>query len=68
MEMVTKEITDRQGRKFLWMDIDNGITGTFKELADKNMRPGDVEQNFLDVKMLEMRDDDVMICTYSRAG
>ena len=63
-----KECEDRQGRKFTWLGTEDGTYGIFKEIADKQMGNERHLQMIVDIKQLELRDDDVMICTYPRAG
>ena len=63
-----KEIEDRQGRKFTWLGTEDGNYGVFKEIAEKQMGDERHLQAIVDVKQLELRDDDVMICTFPRAG
>ena len=63
-----KEYVDRQGRKFVWVGTEDGTYGVFKELAEKQMGNESFLKSIVDVKQLELRDDDVMICTYPRAG
>ena len=63
-----KEYVDRQGRKFAWVGTENGTFGAFKEWAEKQMGNERFLQRIVDVKQLELRDDDIMICTYPRTG
>ena len=65
-KFAVKNITDRQGRQFGWVGADDGTYGVFKEIADKQV--GNPLKGLCDVKELELRDDDVMVCTYPRTG
>ena len=66
MNIVEREITDRQGRKFLWRGPEDGLSGTFAEVAEKRTRG--LAAMIKDAQDLEMRDDDIMICTYVKTG
>ena len=63
-----KECEDRQGRRFTWLGTEDGTYGIFKEIAEKQMGNDRYLQTVVDIKQLELRDDDVMICTFPRAG
>ena len=63
-----KECEDRQGRKFTWLGTEDGTYGIFKEIAEKQMGNDRYLQTVVDIKQLELRDNDVMICTFPRAG
>ena len=63
--MTTKEITDRQGRRFIWNEYD-GI-GFHTEIVAKLM-PDGIEAKINEIRKLEIRDDDLMICTFPKAG
>ena len=66
IKLAEKVYTDRQGRTFRWVGLENGTFGMFKEIADK--KGGNFIQSICDVKELDLRGDDVMICTYPRTG
>ena len=66
MNIVEKEITDRKGRKFNWQGPENGLSGTFSEMLKQRKRG--LAQMLQDVKNLELRDDDIMVCTFSKSG
>ena len=63
--MNLKEITDRKGRKYLW-DECNGH-GQFHDLQ-KIFYPNETAGVLEYVKRMEIREDDIFICTYPKAG
>ena len=63
--MTTKEIIDRQGRKFAWEQC--GAHGDFAEATAYYMKVGWVAR-LKEVKDVELRADDVIICSYPKAG
>lgn len=63
--MNIKEITDRYGRTFAWDGHDG--TGQFQEITDKFLNM-EMKEKLCEVKLFEMRDDDVIICAYPKAG
>ena len=63
--MTTKEIVDRNGRRFDWTEC-NGH-GWFHSIV-KTFFPRDIETVMEKIKTLEMRDDDVLICTFPKTG
>lgn len=67
MDIVEKEITDRKGRKFPMLGPENGVFVAFKEMVEKQVKK-DIGQTIKDVKSLEMREDDIMICCYPKTG
>ena len=56
--------SDRKGRTWSWSG--NERLGAFAELAEQESRG--LEEKLSDVKGLEIRDDDVMICTFPKTG
>ena len=68
IRLAQKEYEDRQGRKLTWLGTEDGTYGVFKEIAEKQVGNERHLQMIVDIKQLELRDDDVMICTYPRAG
>ena len=63
--MPLKEIVDRKGRRFTWIEYDvhsfpNGVRNVYF--------PQDPEKHLKAVKSLEIRDSDVLICTFPKAG
>ena len=63
--MNTREITDRKGRHFLWSEFDG--LGYFSGFV-KRFAPQGLDAKYAEVRNLEMRDDDLMICTYPKTG
>ena len=63
--MPLKEITDRKGRRFTWIEI--GVHNW--PLSGSNVYfPQDPEKQLKEVKSIEIRDNDVLICTFPKAG
>ena len=60
-----KEIVDRKGRKFTWDEADG--YGWFVEMPE-NTFGGRLRDQMEKLKNFEMRDDDVMICAFPKAG
>lgn len=63
--MSIKEITDRYGRTFAWDEHDG--TGQFQELTDGFLKM-EMKDKLHEVKLYEMRNDDIIICAYPKAG
>ena len=63
--MPIKEITDRKGRQFKWDVYDEH--GFPAEIMEKIV-PAGIEAKLNEVKQLELRDDDIMVCTFPKAG
>ena len=63
--MNIKEITDRKGRAFKWDESEGH--GWFVEFS-RNYLKDSWKQTLEEVKALELRDDDVMICTFPKSG
>ena len=63
--MNIKEITDRKGRTFKWDE--SAGHGWFVEFS-RNYLKDSWKQTLEEVKALELRDDDVMICTFPKSG
>ena len=63
--MNIKEITDRKGRTFKWDE--SAGHGWFVEFSRNYFRNG-WSQTLKEVKAIEIRDDDVMICTFPKSG
>ena len=63
--MTTKEIVDRKGRRFEWIEC-NGI-GLFRKIIE-TFFPTGLEAKLRQIKSMELREDDVLICTYPKAG
>ena len=65
--MPLKEITDRKGRRFMWTEID-GHAWPQPAKGTNLYFPQDPETQMTEIKKLEIRDDDVMVCTFPKAG
>ena len=63
--MDIKEIVDRKGRQFSWDEADG--YGWFIEMS-KNSFNGRMRDQMAKVKNFEMREDDVLICAFPKAG
>lgn len=63
--MPLKEITDRHGRKFQWT-VFNGHA--FQVPVAEKLLPLGLEARFKELKNLNIREDDVMICTFPKTG
>ena len=63
--MDIKEIADRKGRQFKWDE--SGGHGWFVQFSKNYLKTG-WKGTLHDIKNLELRDDDVIICTYPKAG
>ena len=64
-DMPLKEITDRKGPRFTWVEI--GVHSW--PLSVSNLYfPQDPEKQLKEVKSFEIRDNDVLICTFPKAG
>lgn len=63
--MATKTITDRNGNQFEWSEHDGH--GFFSAATNK-LIPEGWEAKIKEIKALELRNDDVMICTFPKAG
>ena len=63
--MATKTITDRNGNQFEWSEHDGH--GFFSAATNK-LIPEGWEAKIKEIKALEFRNDDVMICTFPKAG
>ena len=63
--MPLKEITDRKGRRFTWIEI--GVHNW--PLSGSNVYfPQDPEKQLKEVKSFEIKANDVLICTFPKAG
>ena len=63
--MITKEIVDRKGKRFEWTECNDH--GWFKSIVD-TFFPTGIETVMSQIKTLELREDDVLICTFPKAG
>ena len=63
--MNLKEITDSKGRTFLWDEADG--YGWFADMSKHNLKNGLRDQMTM-VKNFEMRNEDVLICAFPKAG
>ena len=64
-DMPLKEVIDRKGRRFTWIEI--GVHNW--PLSGSNVYfPQDPEKQLKEVKSFEIRDNDVLICTFPKAG
>ena len=63
--MTTFEVTDRKGRTWAWEQ--SGPHGDFAEATAHYMKNG-WEARLQQVKDMELRDDDVIICAYPKSG
>ena len=60
-----KEFVDRKGRKFAWDEADG--YGWFSEMT-KNLLENPLRNQMDKVMGFEMRDDDVLVCAFPKAG
>lgn len=63
--MNLKEVTDRKGRKYLWDEYDG--QGQFDIHLRKVLKAG-MKEKVQEVRTLELREDDVMVCAYPKTG
>ena len=63
--MPLKEIIDKYGRKFTWHEC-NGHA-MLDKVVDL-LLPQGLEARLEEIKNLEIRDDDIMVCTFPKAG
>ena len=64
--MPVKEIIDRKGRRFKWTEIEGHA---WPVTSGPNVYfPQGPETQFKEIKKLVIKDDDVMICAYPKAG
>ena len=63
--MSVKEITDRQGRNFQVTTYDGH---TMFRMVEEKLLPLGLAARLKELKNLTIRDDDVMICTFPKAG
>lgn len=63
--MPLKTITDRKGRQYTWNEYDGH--GFFDDVSHF-LVPEGWEAKMKSIKSLEIRDDDICICTYPKAG
>lgn len=63
--MSVKEITDRQGRKFKVTTYDGHA---MFRMVEEKLLPLGLEARLKEINNLKMRDDDIMICTFPKAG
>ena len=61
----SKTIADRKGRQFKWCEH-NGHG--FFEVFSKLMVPEGWEAKLKKIKSLDIRDDDILICTFPKSG
>ena len=65
LRMNIKEIVDRKGRTFHWDEADG--YGWFVEMSKATFKK-DLEEQMAQVKNFQMKDDDVLICAFPKAG
>ena len=63
--MTTKEILDRKGRRFKWTEYNEH--GWFESIANM-LFPMGMESKMKQLKKMELRKDDVLICTFPKSG
>ena len=63
--MPLKTIVDRKGRQFKWCE-DNGHG--FFEVFSNVLVPDGWEAKMKQIKTLDIRDDDILVCTFPKSG
>ena len=63
--MSVEEITDRQGKRFQFTTYDGH---SLFRMVEEKLLPLGLEARLKELKSLNMREDDVLICTFPKAG
>ena len=63
--MPLKTIVDRKGREFKWEEY-NGH-GAF-EITSKKLIPDGWEAKMQQIRAIDIRDDDILVCTFPKSG